>query len=430
MPAPQPPPPDDVDAPPPQLDLLDGGHAGTVVLPGLSKSLASACRILRREDLRRRLLGDGPLEFNEMSEQVELDRAPLNDRDILRFREKSEIIVRGTGEGGRQRLVQFSSEVVRDALATVAAEHAYHPIREYLTRAMESERTNPGSIDAVADLVGVAKGLPRTLIRKWAIGCVARAFEPGCLHKSVLILVGPQNAGKSAFFRTLAGDHWFADTDMDLRRTDAYQQLHSAWIYEWSELSTMKSGTSMERIKAFVSSPCDTYRSSYGHAVERHPRTTVIVGSSNPSEILDDPTGNVRFWPLHVSNAIDLEDLAIERDGFWAEAARAYHAGEHWWLERAEDVAELEREHADFDAGADDAWLEPVEAWLKKWTQPVTVRAALEQAVKLRLQDIDKRAENHMAKALRRLGYKPVARFREKGQIVRAWTTGGTAVTR
>ena len=53
----------------------------------------------------------------------------------------------------------------------------------------------------------------------------------------MLCLVGGQGAGKSTFFRLLAGkDEWFSD---DLRKLDdenVYRKLQGHWIIEMSEM--------------------------------------------------------------------------------------------------------------------------------------------------------------------------------------------------
>ena len=50
------------------------------------------------------------------------------------------------------------------------------------------------------------------------LGAIHRAFHPGCKFEVMLCLVGGQGAGKSTFFRLLAGkDEWFSD---DLRKLD------------------------------------------------------------------------------------------------------------------------------------------------------------------------------------------------------------------
>ncbi len=413
---------------PPQEDaepreLFDG----VVALPGLTKSLASACRLLRHNGLRPRLLRKGYVEFNEMTKLVELDRQPVADVEMALMRERIERYVRGAGSDGKQKTIQFSAETIREAFAVVANEHRYHPVREYLEYHERFSCSPPGvepdrSINAVADLLGLGDGLPRRILRKWAVGCVARAFEPGRMHKSALILVGNQNAGKSAFFRTLAGEEWFSDTYMDLRRTDAYLQLHGAWIYEWPELASMSSG-SMEQIKAFLSSATDSFRSPYGHSVERHPRTTVIVGSTNRLDFLSDSTGNVRFWPLLVRRVIDLEALELYRDSFWAEAVLYYRAGEQTWLEDTRDQQDLAAAQVAYDASGDDAWTEPVELWLLKTTVPVTTTSALTGAIGMPLNKIDPRATYAMAKVFRRLGYQPAPRGskNEDGSRSRIW---------
>ena len=55
-------------------------------------------------------------------------------------------------------------------------------------------------------------------------------------------------------------------------------------------------------MKGFLSRQVDEYRAAYGRVVERHPRTSIICGTTNSTTgFLRDTTGNRRFWPVTVN---------------------------------------------------------------------------------------------------------------------------------
>ena len=106
---------------------------------------------------------------------------------------------------------------------------------------------------------------------------------------------------------------------------------------ELGELAGIKK-VDVETVKSFVTRTDDKFRQSYGVNVENHPRTCIIVGSTNSeSGFLRDVTGNRRFWPVHVSgkgkyHAWDLKEV----DQIWAEAIMKYKEGEELYLKGTE----------------------------------------------------------------------------------------------
>ena len=55
-------------------------------------------------------------------------------------------------------------------------------------------------------------------MKLFLMGAIRRVFRPGSKFEVMLCLVGGQGAGKSTFFRLLAGrDEWFSD---DLKKLD------------------------------------------------------------------------------------------------------------------------------------------------------------------------------------------------------------------
>ena len=105
-------------------------------------------------------------------------------------------------------------------------------------------------------------------LRLFLLGAIHRAFHPGCKFEVTLCLVGGQGAGKSTFFRLLAGkDEWFSD---DLRKLDdenVYRKLQGHWIIEMSEMIATANAKSIEEIKSFLSRQKEVYKIPY----ETHP---------------------------------------------------------------------------------------------------------------------------------------------------------------
>jgi hypothetical protein len=228
----------------------------------------------------------------------------------------------------------WSPTKFKDALLAVAsAERTYHPIKEYFSNLEwdEVERIDTMLIDYLgADDTEFV----RAVTRKTMCAAVARVYEPGIKFDSILVLNGPQGIGKSTLF-ALLGKQWYSDSlsISDMKDKTAAEKLQGYWILELGELAGMKK-VDVETVKSFISRTDDKFRQSYGVNVESHPRTNIIVGSTNSeSGFLRDITGNRRFWPIRVTgngkyNAWDLKDV----DQVWAEAIIKYRDGEELFL--------------------------------------------------------------------------------------------------
>ena len=180
----------------------------------------------------------------------------------------------------------------------------------------------------------------RAVTRKTLCAAVARIYEPGIKFDSMLVLNGPQGMGKSTFY-ALLGREWFSDSlsIADMRDKTAAEKLQGYWILEIAEMNGIKK-VDVETVKSFLSRSDDKFRQAYGTVVESHPRTNIIVGSSNADRgFLRDVTGNRRFWPVNVTGLGAKHPWELtEVDQVWAEALERYRAGEELYLKG--DVAE------------------------------------------------------------------------------------------
>lgn len=222
----------------------------------------------------------------------------------------------------------------KDALLAVAAERAYHPIREYFESLPAWDGVERVDTLLIDYLGAVDTIYTRAVMRKTMCAAVARIEQPGTKFDHILVLNGPQGIGKSTFFAKLGGK-WFSDslTISDMRDKSAAEKLQGYLILELGELAGIKK-MDVETVKSFVSRNDDKYRPSYGTTVESHPRQCVIVGSTNcESGFLRDITGNRRFWPVRVGGAsLKKAWELIEVEQVWAEAIVKYRAGEELFL--------------------------------------------------------------------------------------------------
>lgn len=247
----------------------------------------------------------------------------------------------------------WSPAKFKDALlAVVSSERVYHPVKEYFaTLTWDGVKR----IDTLLiDYFG-AEDTPytRAVIRKTLVAAVARIFEPGKKFDCILVLNGPQGKGKSTFF-ALLGMQWFSDSlsIADMRDKTAAEKLQGYWILEVSEMNGIKK-MDVETVKSFVSRQDDKFRQAYGVNVESHPRSCIIVGSTNSeSGFLRDVTGNRRFWPVHVPGTGKHRPWELkDADQIWAEAIELYRGGEELFLKgkEAEEAYKMQQDAMESD---------------------------------------------------------------------------------
>lgn len=245
--------------------------------------------------------------------------------------------------------------------------NTFHPIKTYLESAKWDGVPRAERLFVV--YLGAADThYVRQVTRKMLLAAVARLYQPGCKFDQMLVLVGPQGAGKSSLLAKL-GREWFSDSLRTFENKEAGEHLQSGWIFEIGELSAMKK-TEVEEVKAFLSKTEDRYRVAYDRQVTEFPRKCVFFGTTNTRGFLRDMTGNRRFWPVEVDpEQAELShwDHLTEADvsQIWAEVLSWYSQGESLQLDN-EARTEAERQQAahmesDPREGLIQEWLESEE---------------------------------------------------------------------
>lgn len=236
----------------------------------------------------------------------------------------------------------LSPTQVGEAIFAVAQKHPYDPVRSYLENLPEWDGVTrvPHLLLKYANAVGNNPWI-QNITTKFLISAVARTMDPGCQVDTSLLLVGGQGGGKTSFVRALGGE-FAVEMHIDVRDKDALMVVMSNWFVELSELASFgKSDT--ESSRSFLSRTYDQTRLPYARATDIFPRRCVFIGTTNSDNVLRDPHGHRRFWPVSVGR-VDVHGLKSIRDQLWAEALGLYRAGVPWWLTQEE--AQLAAEEA------------------------------------------------------------------------------------
>lgn len=233
---------------------------------------------------------------------------------------------------GKATGAHISPQMASAAVQVVAQTHGFHPVRDWLESLRWDGR--PRIHNWLTTYLGATKQPENYLLAvgsKFLMGAIARVMQPGCKNDSMLVLEGPQGAGKSTAIRTLAGAEFYAVHGEAVGTKDSYVVLRGQWILEIAELDSL-ARSETTAIKRYLSQQSDTYRPPYGRRAVSVPRQCVFLGSTNQDAYLADETGARRFWPV-TCGAIDLEHLEKDASQIWAEAFIWYREGKPWWPE-------------------------------------------------------------------------------------------------
>ena len=290
------------------------------------------------------------LTFNEFDRDIYLIKPNLPSveqkpcvltEDIVRY--IREVLVDHTG-------VDWSKDSVYEAIYTIALRNKQHPVKRYLTNLMWDKKPR---LDTLLINYAGAKDdeYTRQIAAKVMIAAVKRIKQPGCKFDNVLVLEGKQGYGKSSFVKELLPhEDWFSDAPLNsLENKDTILSLQGRWLLELGEMSVLSKADN-EALKSFISRTADIIRRPYERRAEKIPRQFILIGTTNQSTYLKDPTGNRRFWPIAVKE-IDLEALKKDRDQLWAEAVVREGSGESltlppelWQLANQVQLSRLEED--------------------------------------------------------------------------------------
>lgn len=268
----------------------------------------------------------------------------------------------------------------------------------------------------------------RIVVRKFLIQAVARAYEPGCQADATLMLIGAQGCRKSTFAKVLGGA-FFTDQVANINdEQKSANSLHGKHVVELAEMACFK-GISPQRIKQWLSLGADHYTPKYVRNAVTVLRRCVFIATTNHATPLNDPTGERRFWPLHVG-AIDIEGLREVMPQIWAEAVAAYRTGEKWHLTDAEVLLAKNAQSA---SAAPNTWEDLIETYLVRNPSPTMV-GIITGALGLEKGKASPKDQSDIADILTKLGYRMTRPRADDGTRPRTWvlattSTGPTSVS-
>ena len=333
----------------------------------------------------------GGLRYNNFSNEVELEGTPVTDDD------DTKVCIWMEKKG-----MSLKPPAIRAALINVARRSSYNPLQDYLN-GLEWDG-EPRLNTWLSKYLGCdTKPYTEMIARKFLIGAVARALQPGCKMDTMLILEGPQGVKKSSAIEALFSAAWFTDELGDLGSKDAAMQIQGVWCIELAELSTL-SRAAANRAKEWITRRRDRFRPPYGRSVIEAPRACVLMGTVNPDGggYLKDSSGGRRFWPVQCYN-INIEEIRENRDQLWAEAKAAFENKEKWWPEPGDQTYLAENEQE--ERYEEDPWEQPISDYVVKLIGEVTKEQIYEYCLDIPESQWNTAYAMRVGKIMKRIGW-------------------------
>lgn len=287
---------------------------------------------------------------------IEVNGAPLDD--IL----EAEIITRSWDATIKPK------GLIKPAYTTDAAQHAYHPVKDYLTNLVWDGQDRMTALAAHlhsddAPIVyddGTRVRLVSVYLKRWLVGAVAKALDRK--QNVMLVLAGPQNIGKSAFAKWLCSGiaDRFIEGPIRVEDKDSSVRLMSRFIWEVSELDATTRRSDVSALKDFITRDEVTVRKAFGRHDTIKPALASMIGTVNEcAGFLSDESGNRRFMVTSLTS-IDWAYTRLDVNQLWAQAVAMYRAGEPWRLTAHESKEQAARNQAyDVETALD--------GWMTKW---------------------------------------------------------------
>jgi len=252
-----------------------------------------------------------------------------------------------------------------------------------------------------------------------------RVRVPGVQADMVPIVTGSQGQRKTSGIVAMVPNDTFRELSFHQSEEDRARLMRGCLMVELAELSGLKTREN-EQIKAWITRRKEDWTPKYQEFAVSMWRRCVMLATSNPTDLLDDPTGARRWLPMASGN-VGVEGIARDRDQLWAEADVLFAAGGVDWRE-AQALAEDEHEAY----RVVDGWEEAIERWLETpeldgllpYPYGFTTHQALVEGLSFRENAIKRMDETRMAKALKALGYTQKV-TRRNGKGLRLWVGNG-----
>ena len=216
---------------------------------------------------------------------------------------------------------------------------SYNPLHEFFEDELHTEDECPNLTHLLNSVITDTPNADKWIC-KWLVSVVASAY--GNHSPLVLIFSGEkQGTGKTHWFRYLLPKqlrYLFAESKMDAGKDDEILMCLKLIILD--DEYGGKSKKEEKRLKELTSKEFINVREPYGRVSLDLRRLAVFCGTSNETQILNDPTGNRRQIPIHILGIDQNEYNKCDKVALWREIYAMYRNGWDYTVLR-QDIEEL-----------------------------------------------------------------------------------------
>lgn len=216
---------------------------------------------------------------------------------------------------------------------------SYNPLHEFFEDELHTEDECPNLTHLLNSVITDTPNADKWIC-KWLVSVVASAY--GNHSPLVLIFSGEkQGTGKTHWFRYLLPKqlrYLFAESKMDAGKDDEILMCLKLIILD--DEYGGKSKKEEKRLKELTSKEFINVREPYGRVSLDLRRLAVFCGTSNETQILNDPTGNRRQIPIHILGIDQAEYNKCDKVALWRELYAMYRSGWDYTVLR-QDIEEL-----------------------------------------------------------------------------------------
>lgn len=246
---------------------------------------------------------------------------------------------------------------VGELILAIAMRDTLHPMEEWI---LEGDEEWDG-VDRIAEL---AKTVPTQshmwpiYLRKWLYQvCEAISGDEStpCSLPHVLTFSGAQGVGKTTWLQSIAPKRFVrSDLELHLNTSNAKDSMIEALshpIVELGEIDSSFRRSDVSALKVFLSRDKDVIRAPYARTAEEGRRRTVFFGTVNHTEFLIDGTGSRRFWPVEVTDRINIHH-GIDTRQLWSQVYSEFlqlidsGVSQPWLLDAEQEVDRVQEAKA------------------------------------------------------------------------------------